>query len=105
MVSSVSRTDRGIPGHVQGWLPQSAAGDADDALGAQLHSGVPCYTDFGRSVDIPMNVRQVTLLPECLDDFIDDDNPVRIIEAFVEGLEPGLLGFDGTTPSVTGRPS
>jgi transposase len=39
--------------------------------------------------------KHVTLLPECLDDFIEDDNPVRIIDAFVEGLELGSLGFDG----------
>jgi transposase len=49
--------------------------------------------------------KQVTLLPECLDDFIAEDNPVRIIDAFVEELELGLLGFDGATPSTTGRPS
>ncbi|MGF6973706.1 transposase [Paraburkholderia sp. JPY465] len=48
---------------------------------------------------------QVTLLPECLDDFVADDNPVRIIDAFVEGLELGTLGFDGARPSATGRPS
>jgi len=48
---------------------------------------------------------QVTLLPECLDDFVADDNPVRIIDAFVEGLELGTLGFDGVRPSATGRPS
>ena len=46
--------------------------------------------------------KQVTLLPECLEDFVDDDNPVRIIEAFVEELELGPLGFDGTLPSATG---
>lgn len=49
--------------------------------------------------------KQVTLLPECLDDFIAEDNPVRIIDAFVEELELGSLGFDGTTPLATGRPS
>ncbi len=49
--------------------------------------------------------KQVTLLPECLDDFIAEDNPVRIIDAFVEELKLGSLGFDGTTPSATGRPS
>ena len=49
--------------------------------------------------------KQVTLLPECLDDFVEDDNPVRIIDAFVEGLELGPLGFDGAMPSATGRPS
>lgn len=49
--------------------------------------------------------KQVTLLPECLDDFVVEDNPVRIIEAFVEELELESMGFDGLTPSTTGRPS
>ena len=35
---------------------------------------------------------QTTLFPECLEDWIDEDNPVRVIEAFVEGLEPSF-GF------------
>jgi hypothetical protein len=48
---------------------------------------------------------QTTLLPECLDDFIAEDNPVRIIDAFVEELELPALGFDGATPATTGRPS
>jgi transposase len=51
------------------------------------------------------NRKQVTLLPECLDDFVAEDNPVRIIEAFVEELDLGSLGFDGAKPSTTGRPS
>ena len=49
--------------------------------------------------------KQVTLLPECLDDFITEDNPVRIIEAFVEELDLASLGFEGAMPSATGRPS
>ncbi|CAG4925050.1 IS1182 family transposase [Paraburkholderia gardini] len=49
--------------------------------------------------------KQVTLLPECLDDFVAVDNPVRIIEAFVEELELESMGFNGVTPSTTGRPS
>lgn len=49
--------------------------------------------------------KQVTLLPECLDDFVAEDNPVRIIEAFVEEFELESMGFDGVTPSTTGRPS
>jgi transposase len=46
--------------------------------------------------------KQVTLLPECLDDFVAEDNPVRIIEAFVEELDLASLGFDGAMPSTTG---
>ena len=49
--------------------------------------------------------QQVTLLPECLDDFIGEDNPVRVIDAFVGELELAELGFEGATPAATGRPS
>jgi transposase len=48
---------------------------------------------------------QVTLLPECLDDFIAEDNPVRVVDAFVEELDLQGLGFNGVEPSETGRPS
>src|SRR6187200_679141 len=49
--------------------------------------------------------QQVTLLPECLDDFIGEDNPVRVVDAFVAELDLGELGFDGVRPADTGRPS
>jgi len=48
---------------------------------------------------------QTTLLPECLDDFIDESNPVRAIDAFVEALDLAELGFDGVKPAETGRPA
>ncbi len=48
---------------------------------------------------------QVTLLPECLDDFIGDDNPVRVVDAFVAELNLAALGFEGVMPAVTGRPA
>ena len=48
---------------------------------------------------------QSTLLPECLDDFIDDSNPVRVIDAFVDALNLAELGFDSVEPAATGRPS
>jgi transposase len=48
---------------------------------------------------------QSTLLPECLDDWIDENNPVRVIDAFVEALNLGELGFAGVEPEATGRPS
>ena len=47
---------------------------------------------------------QSTLLPECLDDWIDEDNPVRAIDAFVDALDLGGLGLDGVEPAATGRP-
>jgi transposase len=48
---------------------------------------------------------QATLFPECLEDWIDADNPVRVIDAFVEKLDLSGLGFDGVAPEATGRPS
>ena len=48
---------------------------------------------------------QSTLLPECVDDFIDESNPVRVIDAFVDALDLGKLGFEGVVPETTGRPS
>src|SRR5688572_5428909 len=49
--------------------------------------------------------RQATLLPECLDDYVAPDNPVRIIEAFVDELDLAALGFAGVVPEATGRPA
>lgn len=46
-----------------------------------------------------------TLLSECFDDFVAEDNPVRVVDAFVSELDLRTLGFDGLTPASTGRPS
>ena len=48
---------------------------------------------------------QATLFPEYLEDFVDDDNPVRVIDAFVDGFDLSALGFAGVDPKETGRPS
>jgi transposase len=48
---------------------------------------------------------QGTLLPEHLDDYITEDNPVRVVDVFVDSLDLGALGFDGINPATTGRPS
>jgi len=48
---------------------------------------------------------QATLFPERLEEWVDDDNGVRVIEAFVEALDLGELGFNGVDPKATGRPS
>jgi transposase len=48
---------------------------------------------------------QSTLFPECLDDWIDEDNPVRAIDVFVDALDLAGLGFDRVDPQATGRPS
>ena len=42
---------------------------------------------------------QSTLLPECLDDWVADDNPVRVIDAFVAVLDLAELGFGGVERS------
>lgn len=48
---------------------------------------------------------QSTLFPECLEDWVVEDNPVRVIDAFVDALDLGGLGFGGVDPEATGRPS
>ncbi len=49
--------------------------------------------------------RQPTLLPECLDDYVAEDNPVRVVDVFVAELDLKGLGFEGMTPAATGRPA
>lgn len=49
--------------------------------------------------------RQTLLLPESLDDYVTEDNPVRVVEVFIDELDLGALGFEGVRPAVTGRPA
>jgi transposase len=49
--------------------------------------------------------RQATLLPACLDDYAAPDNPVRVVDAFVDGLNLTALGFGGIVPVATSHPS
>jgi len=49
--------------------------------------------------------RQGTLFPGHLDDWIDENNPVQVVDAFVDELDLAELGFAGVTPEATGRPS
>ena len=48
--------------------------------------------------------RQGVLLPEYLEDYVAEDNPVRVIEVFIEELDLASLGFARMTPAATGRP-
>lgn len=48
---------------------------------------------------------QATLLPEAIDDYVAEHNPVRIVDAFVGALDLAALGFYGVIPEETGRPS
>ena len=45
------------------------------------------------------------MLPELLEDYVAADNPVRVIETFVDELDLGKLGFQGVDPQATGRPA
>jgi len=46
---------------------------------------------------------QSTLFPECLEDWVDENNPVRVIDVFVDELDLGELGFDGVAPEDIAR--
>ena len=58
-------------------------------------SGMTYITGHDRS--------QVLLLPEAVDDYVGSDNPVRLIDAFVHGLDLAAAGFGRVAPKVTGR--
>ena len=47
---------------------------------------------------------QVTLFPDRLEDWIEEDNPVRVVDAFIDGLDLPELGFERAEPAETGRP-
>jgi transposase len=48
---------------------------------------------------------QSTLFPDCLEDWVGEENPVRVIDVFVDELDLGEVGFNGVDPKATGRPS
>src|SRR5271169_4118529 len=48
---------------------------------------------------------QGVLLPEFLDDYVSEENPVRVIDVFIEELDLAALGFEGVVPEATGRPA
>jgi transposase len=45
---------------------------------------------------------QLSLLPASLDECVDAENPVRVVDVFIEELDLAALGFSG--PAATGRP-
>jgi len=61
--------------------------------------------EWGASLRRPADRGQWTLLPECLDDFIDESNTVRVIDVFVDALDLAEMSFEGAEPAATGRPS
>src|SRR5437016_13074077 len=48
---------------------------------------------------------QQALLPHSLEDYVGEENPVRVIEVFIDELDLAALGLSGMTPAVTGRPA
>src|SRR5580692_152999 len=61
-----------------------------------VESGMAHISGFERS--------QILLLPEAVDDYVGSDNPVRFIDAFVDGLDLVEEGFERVQPKGTGRP-
>ena len=59
---------------------------------------------MGRFID-EADRSQGTLLPETIDEYVAEENPVRVIEAFVAALDLASLGFAGVEPKATGRPA
>ena len=49
--------------------------------------------------------RQATLLPDSLEDYVTDDNPVRVIDVFIAELDLAAMGFAGVAPEARGRPA
>jgi transposase len=48
---------------------------------------------------------QATLLPDSLEDYVTEDNPVRVIDVFIDELDLAAMGFSGVAPESTGRPA
>src|SRR5208282_1370726 len=48
---------------------------------------------------------QQALLPNSLEDYVSEENPVRVIEVFIDELDLAALGFSGVMPAATGRPT
>ena len=48
---------------------------------------------------------QQALLPHTLEDYVGEENPVRVVEVFIDELDLAAVGFSGMTPAATGRPA
>src|SRR6201997_3883301 len=60
--------------------------------------------EFGMTYITGHDRSQLLLLPEAVDDYVGSDNPVRFIDAFVDGLDLAAASFSRVEPKVTGRP-
>jgi len=63
----------------------------------------PGAADHGETTgQTEMEWEEALLLPHCLDDYVTENNPVRVIEAFIDELDLATVGFDGVVPETTG---
>ena len=100
-----SATEGAVTGGAIGGATSAAVGAAAKAVPDVRDSGVLCGAVESGMAHISGHDRsQLLLLPEAVDDYVAADNPVRFIEAFVDGLDLAALGFTGTVPKATGRP-
>jgi transposase len=51
------------------------------------------------------NRRRAALLPDSLQDYVTEDNPVRVVDVFIDELDLEALSFSGVVPGVTGQPA
>jgi transposase len=76
--------------------------------GERICSRIPKLGVFGglamRRFNDSEDRMQQALLPNSLEDYVSEENPVRVIEVFIEELDLAALGFSGVTPAATGRP-
>jgi hypothetical protein len=61
------------------------------------------FAEVRISSSIPVTIEMSTRA-ECLDDYVTQDNPVRVIEVFIDELDLGAVGFAGVVPEATERP-
>ena len=87
----------------QGCRRSLCFGLAQDSSEVEIQNGAMPDRAKNREEGEPRT--QTTLFPERIEDYIDEENPVRFIDYFVDGLDLEPLGFHGVNPKATGRPS
>ncbi|WP_130582720.1 hypothetical protein [Bradyrhizobium sp. 31Argb] len=71
-------------------------------------AAIPPFPDGGYGWDVSLKGRidlSWALLPECLEDWVSEDNAVHVIDAFVEALDLHGMGFERVIAKETGQPS
>src|SRR6266851_5434017 len=76
----------------------------ENALSAMIRLAI-CRGAFMKRFVEGADRGQSTLLPECLDEWVEESNSVRVVDSFVDALDLADLGFEGVEPAATGRPA